>query len=149
VRAHEHEREVEHVLDDCFFAVGQAIGMRTTVDFEAVVWWRTHYRTKFLRAMSDFGNRWLSDRVNVTSVALMLGERAVRYAADRASIDLEAARQAAADVERYCMLHGRRRARALRLQRSDEAPARIAGYWCNDSPLTQDAPRRTAAASPA
>jgi len=26
-----------------------------------VVWWRDHYRMKFLRAMEVFGNRWLQD----------------------------------------------------------------------------------------
>ncbi|WP_238314818.1 hypothetical protein, partial [Methylobacterium crusticola] len=31
------EEAVEYVLGDCFFAVGQVIGMRTIVDFDAVV----------------------------------------------------------------------------------------------------------------
>jgi hypothetical protein len=123
----ELERAVEYIVDDCFFAVGQAIGMRMTVEYDAVMWWRDHFRAKFLSAMTEFGNRWLSDRQNVTAVAFMLGERAVRYAEGRTSIDVEAARKASADVERYCKLHSRRAARAM----GDDAPARIAGYWCD------------------
>lgn len=122
----ELERAVEFIVDDCFFAVGQAIGMRMTVEYDAVVWWHDHFRAKFLAAMTEFGNRWLVDRENVTAVAFMLGERAVRYADGRSSIDVESARKAAADVERYCKLHSRRAARNA----ADDAPARIAGYWC-------------------
>ena len=83
----ELERQVEYVVDDCFFTVGQVVGMRTTVDYDAVIWWRDHYRAKFLAAMMAFGNRWLQDRSNVTSVAFMLAERAVRYAEGKPSID--------------------------------------------------------------
>ena len=124
----EHERVVEVIITDCLFALGQAVGMRTTVDYEAVVWLHDHFRAKFLVAMGEFGNRWLTDRQNVTAVAMMLGERATRYAEGRDSIDVESAMKAAADVERYCKLHSRRAARA----NGDDAPARIAGYWCSD-----------------
>lgn len=126
------ERDVEYVVDDCFFTVGQVVGMRMTVDYDAVVWWRNHYRTKFLAAMKTHGNRWLSDRANVTSVAIMLAERAVRYSEGQSSITCDAARKAAADVERYCQLHAQRKARSDRDH--DDAPARIAGYWCVDQP---------------
>ena len=125
------EREVEYIVDECFFTVGQVVGMRMTVDYDAVTWWRDHYRARFLAAMKTFGNRWLQDRSNVTTVAIMLAERAVRYAAGKSSIDGEAARQAAADVQRYCELHARRAARS----RGDDAPARIAGYWCTENPI--------------
>jgi hypothetical protein len=124
------ERDVEHILDDCFFTVGQAVGMRMTADFDAIVWWRDHFRPKFLAAMNSFGNRWLLDRHTVTGVGLMLGERAVRYASGRASIDLESARQAAADVERYCAIHARRAAR----HRLDSGSPLVAGYWCYGEP---------------
>jgi tetrahydromethanopterin S-methyltransferase subunit G len=63
----ELERQVEYIVDECFFTVGQVVGMRTTVDYEAVIWWRDHYRAKFLSAMKAFGNRWRQDRANVTS----------------------------------------------------------------------------------
>jgi hypothetical protein len=125
------ERAVEYIVDDCFFAMGQAIGMRMTVDYDAVIFMRDHYRAKFLSAMRAFGNRWAQDRQNVTGVALMFGERAARYAGDRSSIDLESVRKAAADVERYCKLHSRRASRAADPS-SEGAQSRIAGYWCTD-----------------
>ena len=55
------------MLGDCFFAVGQTIGMRMTVDYDAVVWWHDHFRSRFLAAMRRQGNRWLQDRENVTA----------------------------------------------------------------------------------
>ena len=130
VEIQELERQVEYIVDDCFFTVGQVVGMRTTVDYEAVIWWRDHYREKFLAAMMAYGNRWMEDRSNVTGVALMLAERAVRYSEGKPSIDAEAARRAAADVERHCELHARRAARRQGQDTSDAAVPRIAGYWC-------------------
>jgi hypothetical protein len=130
VEIQELERQVEYIVDDCFFTVGQVIGMRTTVGYEAVIWWRDHYREKFLAAMMAFGNRWMEDRSNVTSVAIMLAERAVRYSEGKPSIDAEAARRAAADVERHCELHARRAARRHGRDTSDATVPRIAGYWC-------------------
>ena len=127
----EAEHAVEGILDDCFFALGQAIGMRMTVDYDAVMFIRNHFRVRFLAAMGAFGNRWSQDRQNVTGVAMMLGERAVRYAGDRSSIDLDSVRQAAADVQRYCKLHSRRAARSGD-HSSEGAQSRIAGYWCRD-----------------
>ena len=120
-------KAVEYVLADCFFAVGQTIGMRTTVDYEAVVWWHDHFRAKFLAAIHRHGNRWLQDRETVTGVGWMLAERALRHATGHDSISVEAARRAAADVERYCELHSKRAAR-----RADDAAGspRLAGYWC-------------------
>ena len=125
------EQAVEYILDDCFFALGQAIGMRMTVDYDAVMFIRNHFRARFLAAMRSFGNRWSEDRQNVTGAAMMLGERAVRYAGDRSSIDLDSVRQAAADVQRYCKLHSRRAARSGD-PTSEGAQSRIAGYWCTD-----------------
>ena len=122
------EESVEYVLGDCFFAVGQTLGMRTTVDYDAVVWWHDHFRTKFLAAMRRHGDRWLRDRENVTGVGWMLAERALRHAAGRNSIDVEAARNAAADVERYCRLHAKRAARDS--DRDAQDSPRVAGYWC-------------------
>ena len=48
---HALEEAVAYVLADCSFAVGQTVGMRTTVDYEAIVWWHNHFRTKFLAAV--------------------------------------------------------------------------------------------------
>ena len=122
------EEAVEYVLGDCFFAVGQTIGMRTTVDYDAVVWWHDHFRGKFLAAMRHHGNRWLQDRENVTGVGWMLAERAVRHAAGRESIDVGAARRAVADVERYCEIRSKRAAQAG--DRDARTSPRLAGYWC-------------------
>jgi hypothetical protein len=97
----ELERQVDYIMDECFFALGQAVGMRTTIDYDAVNWIRDNYRAKFLSAMKAFGDRWQRDRSNVTSVAMMLGERAVRYWEGKPSIDLDAVLKAAADVERH------------------------------------------------
>lgn len=127
----ELERQVDYIMDECFFALGQAVGMRTTIDYDAVNWIRDNYRAKFLSAMKAFGDRWQRDRSNVTSVAMMLGERAVRYSEGKPSIDLDAVLKAAADVERHCELHARRTARKMGRNPSDAAATRIAGYWCN------------------
>ena len=125
------ERAVEYVVADCFFAVGQSIGMRTTVDYEAVAWWHDHYRTRFLDALRR-GNDWRKARENVTAVGWMLAERAVRHAAGRGSIDIDAARRAAADVERYCQYRSRR---ATRTQDHEAAGVpRLAGFWCVPRP---------------
>ena len=122
------EEAVEYVLADCFFAVGQTIGMRTTVDYEAVVWWHDHFRAKFLSAMRRHGARWLEDRENVTAVGWMLAERAVRHAAAGSAIDINAARRAAADVQRYCEIRSKR---AAGLGEGGGAGAsRQAGWWC-------------------
>lgn len=125
-----HERAVDAILDDCFLSIGQAIGLRATFDYDAVVWVRDNFRSKFLAAMGQFGNRWMQDRATVTAVCGMLGERAVRHAAGAASINLAAAMQASADVERYCQVHAARRNGARGSAASDAATALIAGYWC-------------------
>ena len=126
------EEAVKYVLCDCFFAVGQTIGMRMTVDHDAVIWWHDHFRTKFLAAMCRQGNRWLEDRENVTAVGWMLAERAVRYAAGQDSIDVGAARRAAADVEQYCEIHAKRAAQAG--ESDARTNPRLAGYWCVGQP---------------
>lgn len=129
-----HARELELIadciLDDCLFAMGQVVGTRTTIDYDAVIWLRDHFRANFLRVLHRFGNRWVHDRDNVTAVAAMLGERAVRYASDRSSIDVEAVRHAAADAQRYCALHARRAARAHSTALADSEQPLMAGYWC-------------------
>ena len=122
-------KAVEYVLADCFFAVGQTIGMRTTVDYDAVIWWHDHFRAKFLAAMRRHGNRWLQDRDTVTAVGWMLAERALRHATGQDSVSVEAARRAAADVERYCELHSKRAAQRADRDVGGSSP-RLAGYWC-------------------
>jgi hypothetical protein len=130
----EHERAVDAILDDCFLALGQAIGLRASLDFEAVLFVRDHFRPRFLAAMQHFGNRWLDDRTTVTAVIAMLGERAVRHADGAASIDLATIRRASAEVQRYCQLHASRRTRGQGNAATDAATALIAGYWCTWDP---------------
>ncbi len=128
------ERVVDAIVDDCCFAVGQGVGLRATLDFDAITYLCEHFRPKFLMAMRHFGNRWLEDRQTVTAVAMMLGERAVRYANGAATIGLDDVRRAAADVERYCQLHSARRTRGRGDANTEGATARIAGYWCTWDP---------------
>ena len=129
-----HELAVDAILDDCFLSIGQGIGLRATLAYDAVLFVRSNFRPKFLAAMRRFGNRWLEDRTTVTAVGWMLGERAVRYADGAPSIDLDAIRKASADVERYCQLHASRRNRASGRTSSEAETAMIAGYWCTWDP---------------
>ena len=120
---------VDDIVNDCFFSVGQAIGGRKALDFEAVVWWRNHFRTRFLGRLQRTGNTWREDRHRVTAVAHLLAERAIRHAGEQPSNDRACAMKAAGDVEAYCALragrHGRRAPAPV-----DSASPRHAGYWC-------------------
>lgn len=124
------EEAVDCVVDECFFTVGQTIGTTKTLEANVVRWWRDHYRAMFLRAMSRFGNRWRMDREKVVAVGRMLGKRTMRYASERRSIDLSAAKRATDDMERYCTLHAQRHARGARLDSAGDEQIWIAGYWC-------------------
>jgi hypothetical protein len=128
----ELEDAVNYILDDCFFAVGQAVGRRKSVDHTAIIWWRDHFHTTFLRTLKRAGNTWVSDRSRVTAVGGLLGARAVSHAGDRPSIDLASAMRAAADVEKYCTIRATRRSRVQGVDRAepDDAPVMYAGYWC-------------------
>lgn len=130
----DHELAIDAILDDCFVSIGQGIGLRASLEFEAVRFIRDDLRRKFLAAMRQFGNRWLEDRVNVTAAGWMLGERAVRHANGAPTIGVDAARQATADVQRYCQLHAARRMRGQHNPTSEAATALIAGYWCTWDP---------------
>jgi hypothetical protein len=96
--------EVDYILNDCFFAVGQAVGTRKHLDLDAIVWWRTRYRAAFLHAMTSGGNSWVRDRERVTAVGRFLGQRALHYAGDSPSIDINCARQASSEVDAGCRL---------------------------------------------
>ena len=98
------EREVEYMLDDCFFAVGQAVGTRKQLDFETIVWWRDRYRQMFLYAMRHLGNAWSRDRRRVLAVGRFLGQRALHHSGDGSVIDVTCARKASADVETGCRM---------------------------------------------
>jgi hypothetical protein len=96
------EQEVEYILDDCFYAVGQAVGTRKQLDFDAIVWWRDRYRHKFLQAMRQLGNAWTRDRRRVLAVGRFLGQRALHHSGDGPVIDVTSAAKASADVETGC-----------------------------------------------
>lgn len=127
-----YERTADVVLDDLFLSVGQAIGLRASMDYDAVVWLRAHFREKFLTALHRQGDRWLEDRAVVTAVSGLFAERAFRNANGAASIGIDDVRQAAADVERYCRAHARRA--ATKAHGATDATALIAGYWCTWDP---------------
>lgn len=98
-------QEIDYILDDCFLALGQAIGTQKTLDFEALQWWRARYRGFFLHAMTALGNSWARDRNRVTAVGRFLGQRALHHAADRPSIDVRCASLASTDVETGCHMN--------------------------------------------
>jgi len=97
--------EVDYILNDCFFAVGQAVGTGKSLDFEAIQWWRARYRAFFLHAMTATGTAWLRDRHRVTAVGRFLGQRALHHAANRPSIDVHCAALAASEVEAGCRMN--------------------------------------------
>jgi hypothetical protein len=104
------EQEVDYILHDCFFAVGQTVATHKQVDFDAVVWWRERYREKFLHALTHLGNSWARDRRRVVAVGRYLGERAVHHAGDEPTIDIRCAALASADVESGCQMNAEREA---------------------------------------
>ncbi len=123
---------VNYIVDECFFAVGQGVKDKS-VQHSAIIWLRDHFRAKFLETMRISGNSWLADRHRVTAVGRLLGERAVHHAGDSPYIDRASAMKAAADIQKYCMLHAMRRARRLGLSATDDRRL-YAGYWCVPPP---------------
>jgi hypothetical protein len=111
-------QEVDYILNDCFFAVGQAIGTCKTLDFDTVKWWRTRYRAFFLHALAANGNSWLRDRHRVTAVGRFLGQRALHHAGDQPSIDIRCAALASSDVETGCRMNAEREGVAVQVVRS-------------------------------
>lgn len=102
---------VEHInaiLNDCLLAAGQGIGTEKSVDFDAVVWWRSRYRRFFLHAITESGNDYAADRRRVTAVGRYLGQRALHHASHSPSIDLRAAELASRDVETGCQMDAQR-----------------------------------------
>lgn len=102
------EPNVDAMLNDCFFAVGQAVGHDKPVEYDAIVVLRNRYRDKFLHAVLVSGNSWEEDRDRVVAVSRWLGRRALAHAADRASIDSGAACRAATDIEAGCRMSRQR-----------------------------------------
>ena len=95
---------VDAMLNDCFFAVGQAVGDEKQMEYDAIVALRNRYRDKFLYAVNVSGNSWDDDRDRVIAVSRWLGRRTLAHAADRVSIDASAAHGAATDIEAGCRM---------------------------------------------
>ncbi len=102
------EQEVDYMVHDCLFAIGQTVGLAKQIDYDAIVWWRTRYRAKFLHAMCVNGNSWARDRHRVTAVARFLGLRATSYAGDAPIITRLCAQHASAEVEHGCHMNAER-----------------------------------------
>jgi len=102
------ERQVDYILGDCFFAVGQAIGTAKTLDPDALTWWRDRYRTAFLHALTVTGNSWLRDRSRVTAVGRFLGQRALHHAGIQPNIDVRCAELATREVDAGCRMSASR-----------------------------------------
>jgi len=98
-------QEVDYILNDCLFAVGQAVGTAKPVDMSAIRWWRTRYRDAFLHVMTVNGNAWSLDRRRVTAVGRYLGQRALHHAGTEPSISVRAAELASRDVEFGCHMN--------------------------------------------
>ncbi len=102
------QEEVDYILADCFFAAGQTVGSSRQLDYDALVWWRSRYRDKFLHAMLAAGNSWERDRRRVTAVGRYLGQRVVEHAGIEPVISLESAAKASFDVESGCRMNAER-----------------------------------------
>lgn len=100
--------EVDYILHDCLFAVGQGVGTDKIVDDAALAWLRSRYRDKFLVVMTSHGNSWARDRHRVTAVSRYLGQRAAHHAGDRGRIDVESIARAAAEIESGCRMNAER-----------------------------------------
>lgn len=96
--------ELDHILADCFLAVGQAVGTERAVDFEVVTWWHGRYRLAFHHAMTSSGASWATDRARVTAVGRYLGQRAAHHSGDGTVIGPTAAARASDEVERGCQM---------------------------------------------
>lgn len=102
--------DLDHILADCFLAVGQAVGPSRTMDFDTVIWWHRRYRRAFHDAITTRGTSWKADRERVTAVGRYLGQRVIEYTGHLASIDRTAAARASAEVERGCQMNATREA---------------------------------------
>ena len=100
--------DLDHILADCFLAVGQAVGPDKAVDFDAVAWCHRRYRRAFHHALTTTAASWAADRSRVTAVGRYLGQRLVHHAGRRSVIDRSAAAEAATEVERGCRMNATR-----------------------------------------
>jgi hypothetical protein len=114
------QQEVECMVQDCLFAIGQTVGLAKQLDYDAIVWWRNRYREKFLRALSCNGASWAADRARVTAVARFLGLRAVHHAGEHLAIDRACAERASVEVELGCRMQAARSSLPHAISHADE-----------------------------
>ncbi len=98
------EREVDCILNDCFLAVGGAVGDRKLLTYDAISWWRDRYRGRFSKAITLLRNSWIDDRDRLLGVSRFLGERAVSHAGENPSIDCDSAMKASDEIEAGCQM---------------------------------------------
>jgi hypothetical protein len=120
------EHQVDLILSDCFFAVGQTISALDPMDYDAIVWLRNRYTAKFLHTITHNANVWPQDRDRLMAVSRYLGQRVAHHAAGRRAIDTSCVTEASAEVEAGC-----------RMKAAEQRAARAA--------LTRDASRSAAA----
>lgn len=117
------EHEVDLILDDCFFSVGQMMSTQEGVDYDAIVWLRDRYRARFLRTITETAQVWPQDRDRLTAVSRYLGQRVVHHAAGRRVIDTTCVSQASADVEAGCRMKAEEQRAACAALSSCAAPS--------------------------
>lgn len=100
--------QVDYILHDCLFAVGQGVGQTNTIDAAAVAWLRARYRDTFVHVMTHNGNSWDRDRHRVTAVSRYLGQRAAHHAGGTGRIDVACIARAAAEIEHGCRMSAER-----------------------------------------
>lgn len=96
--------KLDHILSDCFLAVGQAVGTDKTLEFDVVTWWHQRYRRAFHHAMATQGASWTADRGRVTAVGRYLGQRVVEHTGPALVINRSAAARASDEVEHGCRM---------------------------------------------
>jgi len=101
--------DVDVMLNECFLALGRGVGGEKTIDYDAITWWRSRYRIKFVHALQVSGNSWIEDRSRVLAVSRWLGQRARIHSGEQTRIDAAAAARASAEVEGGCAMSKRHR----------------------------------------
>jgi hypothetical protein len=104
------DADVDCVLHDCLFALGQGVGSETPIDLAAVAWLRARYRATFVHVMTRNGNSWARDRDRVMAVSRYMGQCARHLAAAKGRIDVDCIREAAATIEAGCQMNADREA---------------------------------------
>jgi hypothetical protein len=120
------EHDVDLILDDCFFAVGQSISGLDDVEYDAIVWLHDRYRSRFLRMITALPHVWPQDRDRLMAVSRYLGQRAMHHVGGLGVIDARCVTQASAEVEARCQMKALEQCGAASLNRSAHPSAAAA-----------------------